>query len=187
MLMRLQANLTILMQQNAQAMRSVADLTVARDQKAQEHGACSETLQQRMQSELAMSQQVRDLRRTLDETRRNKTVIQNKLSKCKNGELWFAEQIRRLTEELNSRPSRAEFDEAIEVLKSQRTRISTALTICAGEKKNLTERADKCASTLRISQSMIARANATCREQRQREIASLKAEIHSKRPLLAMS
>ena len=187
MIVRLQANLTFLMQQNQQAMQSVADLTVDRDQKAQEHGACSQSLQDRMQAELNLNQQLTELRLTLDATRRNRTAIQNQLSKCQAGELWFSEQIRTLTEEVNSRPSRNEFERTLEVLKSHRSRAVMAARTCEEEKENITLQASDCMASLQISEAMLVETNESCWQQKEVEVAALTAQLQSKEALLAAS
>jgi len=185
LIVRLQANLTYLMQQNAQAMRSVADLTVDRNQKAEEHGACNQNLEDRMQSELRLTQQLTELRHTLDATRQNRTAIQNELSKCQTGELWFGEQIRHLTEEVNSRPSRTEFERTIEVLKSHRSRAVMAARTCEEEKENITQQAADCMISLQISEALQEENNETCWRQKELEVASLKAQLQGKKMLLA--
>ena len=168
------------MQQNARAMRNVADLTVDRDQKAQEHGACSQNLQQHLRIEQQLNRRVTELRETVETAQRNLTFVRSRMTKCQAGVSWYAQRVRDLSAEVTSRLSRSEYQATFDKLRNQRSIALYAAQTCREEKANITIEAAECSTALEESETRLVESNETCWRAKELEIAALNAQLQSK-------
>lgn len=176
----LRANLTSLQQSLSESLRNVEDLTNARNQKAEAHGSCAQTLQNHLLTINRLKSEIQDLNRTYNSNYRELTSSKGQYERCSTRNNWLVTQINQLQEEIRSRLTREEHLSVVQKFRNAQAKATNAVTKCENEKQNLTTRTSECFNSLKKSQQKVKTVNETCHLQRTKEVAALNEELESK-------
>lgn len=178
----LQANLTYLMQRNAEAMRKVAILTMDRNRKAEAYGVCNKDLKNWRSKAVNLTNQLTEVNETMNSKQRNLTEAQTILKKCNQSQIILSNHLGRISLQLRSQ--RNEFEKVLQ--SSRRTRNSALESIreCESEKTNANRTANSCIRTLEAARKSMIEINNTCMGEKQFVIDSLRTQINGEFPFI---